>query len=368
MEVLDRQDMIFASVDSELDAAVDTNQLRDREIERLTEETHEITEDVREDARTKLGILMREHRAKVRDLDRDRQQLRNQLGRAQALVFEQREIQNQLASETARKLEERRQAAADEHATLKARLDASKEEMQMRERQHEDDVRKLKEEVAQVEEQIARINQKSNALLNIEQALLHARERNAAIENVNAETHQRLMRASVYIGELQHELQQSIENKTKAEEALEEIAEKGDDLYCDQREAEDYAGDQRKLVSEMNRLMQSMRFKKTEFARAVKKIPKHEYEAATAELLRAIPGSGHTLPPVAMVRIRTKFPKILERIVRERTQHLVYEYLPLKNEPNKESTYGIDEDLNAVAILPPLPPRELFAQVRDSEE
>ena len=48
-----------------------------------------------------------------------------------------------------------RQAAADEHATLKARLDASKEEMQMRERQHEDDVRKLKEEVAQVEEQIA---------------------------------------------------------------------------------------------------------------------------------------------------------------------------------------------------------------------
>ena len=54
--------------------------------------------------------------------------------------------------------------------------------------------------------------------------------------------------------------------------------------------------------------------------------------------------------------------------MRERTQHLVYEYLPLKNEPNKESTYGIDEDLNAVAILPPLPPRELFAQVRDSEE
>ena len=79
----------------------------------------------------------------------------------------------------------------------------------MRERQHEDDVRKLKEEVAQVEEQIARINQKSNALSNIEQALLLARERNAAIENVNAETHQRLMRASVYIGELQHELQQS---------------------------------------------------------------------------------------------------------------------------------------------------------------
>ena len=149
---------------------------------------------------------------------------------------------------------------------------------------------------------------------------------------------------------------------------MEEIAEKGDDLYCDQREAEDYAADQRKLVNEMNKLTQSMRFKKTEFARAVKKIPKHEYEAATAELLRAIPGSGHTLPPVAMVRIRTKFPKILERIVRERTQHLVYEYLPLKNEPNKESTYGIDEDLNAVAILPPLPPRELFAQVRDSEE
>ena len=66
MEVLDREDMIFASVDSEVDAAVDTNQLRDREIERLTEETHEITEDVREDARAKLGMRQREHRAKVR--------------------------------------------------------------------------------------------------------------------------------------------------------------------------------------------------------------------------------------------------------------------------------------------------------------
>merc|ERR1719198_1736866 len=43
-------------------------------------------------------------------------------------------------------------------------------------------------------------------------------------------------------------------------------------------------------------------------------------------------------------------------------------YLPLKTDLRRDSHYNIDEDLNSIAILPPLPPRELFAQVRDSEE
>merc|ERR1719440_1801608 len=115
----------------------------------------------------------------------------------------------------------------------------------------------------------------------------------------------------------------------------------------------------------MNRIANSVRLKKNEFTKALKKIPKHDFEAAVAELLRAIPGSGHNLPPVAMARVRTKLPKMLEKIVRDRTQELLLAYLPPRAEPRHDSHYGIDEDLNSIALLPP---RELFTLVRDSEE
>ena len=95
-----------------------------------------------------------------------------------------------------------------------------------------------------------------------------------------------------------------------------------------------------------------MRLKKAEFTRAMKKIPKHDFEAAVAELLRSIPGSGHNLPPVAMARVRTKLPKMLEKIVRERALELITEFLPAKSDPRRDSHYNIDEDLTGTWIAP----------------
>merc|ERR1719440_2729607 len=99
LDVLDAQDVKFASLDSVVDTAVDTIQLRDREIERLTEETQEIKDDVREEARAKINLAMRTHRSKVRELEKERTQIKNQLQKMQAFVVEQKDVQTQLLHE-----------------------------------------------------------------------------------------------------------------------------------------------------------------------------------------------------------------------------------------------------------------------------